>query len=108
MEGKKETWSLLPCPFCGGKPSLEVSPHPGNDSYNRVRITCTKCHAMSNSVMDGMAINGHITETSEAVERAVGSWNQRINKNVSSLRVMAELLEISESGRKSNGRISIP
>lgn len=81
MSDYEKAWSLLSCPFCGGKPTLEVVPHLANDSYNQVRITCTKCHAMACTTMDGQAINGHVTETSEAIERAVASWNRRTEAN---------------------------
>lgn len=45
MNKKKSSWSLLSCPFCGGRPELRIAPHPMNDSFNQILISCTKCGA---------------------------------------------------------------
>lgn len=77
MNKKKSSWSLLSCPFCGGRPELRIAPHPMNDSFNQILISCTKCGARSCTKLDGKDIKGRVTETSEAVENVVSSWNKR-------------------------------
>lgn len=77
MTKMKNSWNLLSCPFCGGRPELIVSPHFMNNSYNQVRIECTKCHVTTKPYMDGSDINGHIISTSDAIKKIVDVWNRR-------------------------------
>lgn len=72
-----EKWSLLPCPFCGGRPELKIFPHPSNKLYNKVEIKCTNCLAQGRTFMDGERMTGGKVEISEAIEAAVSFWNRR-------------------------------
>lgn len=76
-----KSWSMLPCPFCGGKPELRVAPNPLNDSHNNIIIRCPKCNTVQGPRTDGIDIYGHTIETSEVLEKVVSLWNKRVDES---------------------------
>ena len=64
---------LKPCPFCGGKPTLEAS--EDDLKHHAVYVCCYNCGSIGGSA------DGEIEETLEAYIRyAVDAWNRRVNE----------------------------
>lgn len=71
---------LLPCPFCGGKPYIQV--HELSDTCIESRVICRGCHVSTSSECQSWRVfhgDDDLTRTL-AIGRAISSWNRRAKK----------------------------
>lgn len=71
---------LLPCPFCGGKPYIQV--HELSDTCIESRVICRGCHVSTSSECQSWRVfhgDDDLTRTL-AIGRAISSWNRRTKK----------------------------
>lgn len=68
---------LLPCPFCGGRPFIQL--RPTAFGY-RARVVCDRCHVSTTESFSGdvrLAGTGEDVSDLIAVNQAIGLWNMR-------------------------------
>lgn len=69
MEEVKE--ELKPCPFCGGKASLNYERIPGEDKGFWAQVICNSCYGRSGGTWAG--------SYSAAERKEAKAWNRRVN-----------------------------
>lgn len=71
---------LLPCPFCGGKPYIQV--YELSDTCIESRVICRGCHVSTSSECQSWRVfhgDDDLTRTL-AIGRAISSWNRRAER----------------------------
>lgn len=70
---------LQKCPFCGADAKIKVVEHPIKTDCILARVECSKCHARTVEAMTGKIFseNQEYVTLTEAVGKAVNSWNAR-------------------------------
>nr|DAO05031.1 MAG TPA: restriction alleviation protein [Bacteriophage sp.] len=68
---------LKPCPFCGGKASLNYERIPGEDKGFWAQVICNVCHGRSGGTWAGSY------NTAERIE--VKAWNRRANDVINNM-----------------------
>lgn len=71
---------LIPCPFCGGKPYIQV--FEMDDTCVEARVVCRGCHVSTSREYQGWRIcygDDDLTRTL-AIGRAISSWNRRAER----------------------------
>lgn len=69
---------LLPCPFCGGKPYIQV--HELSETCVESRVICRRCHVSTSRDCQSWRVwcgDDEVTRTL-AIGRAISSWNRRV------------------------------
>ena len=69
--GKRMREELKPCPFCGGKASLNYEHIPGEDKGFWAQVICNACHGRSGGTWAG--------SYNAAERKEVKAWNRRAN-----------------------------
>lgn len=64
---EKKMIELKPCPFCGGKATLDIARH-GGSQYDYAEISCKKC---------GLTIRRNIDVEYSAKDEVIKAWNKR-------------------------------
>ena len=75
-----ESDMLLSCPFCGGKPYIQV--FEMDDTCVEARVVCRGCHVSTSREYQGWRIcyrDDDLTRTL-AIGRAISSWNRRAER----------------------------
>lgn len=98
MTQEIELKQLKACPFCGGHPVMKIGDDPFGNGFQIVRISCTQCHAVSNTYSTGQsAFSEHITTLEEAKQSAVKAWNDRCDEE-KRREVFANSLSVAQVG----------
>lgn len=68
---------LLPCPFCGGRPWVQV--HELRDTCVVARVVCGRCHVTTAREFQSWGVShaGDDLTRTLAIGRAISSWNRR-------------------------------
>lgn len=81
---------LKPCPFCGGKASIQQTAYGTTDNAScrlSFAIRCTKCDATAPNASGYVAINlmsdGSLNLWNDDREKAVKAWNRRVSDDKS-------------------------
>lgn len=76
-------YTILPCPFCGGKADLESDTECyGHGDYAKVvRVRCEDCGGSGADVDDRDYELGRCITTEEQKTRAIMAWNRRASGN---------------------------
>ena len=70
--------TILPCPFCGGYPYLELS-HRAYVDGKPEKVTfvrCRRCNARTSKVK--ISDYGHTSCSADASRKAIELWNRRV------------------------------
>lgn len=76
MKFKGLNIALKPCPFCGGDPTIDISPLRGYDPEQEVEIGCWNkgCKVTTNVSVYTLLYD---SDVQKALEEAVRIWNER-------------------------------
>ena len=68
---------LLPCPFCGARPYVQV--HELDDTCVEARVVCPRCHVSTRREYQSWKVSfmGDDLTRTLAIGRAISSWSRR-------------------------------
>lgn len=74
-------YTILPCPFCGGKADFEseTACYGHGDYAKVVRVRCEDCGCAGADVDDRDYELGRCIGTEEQKTRAIAAWNRRVS-----------------------------
>lgn len=75
---QNELFNLLPCPFCGGNPKMEVSVKRETSYGGSVKIYCQECGAHVSTSHFGVSYDGKVISASSVIKLVISRWNKRI------------------------------
>ena len=72
-----ESGLLLDCPFCGGRPYVQV--HELDETCVEARVVCPMCHVSTVRECQGWKVSylGDDLTRTLAIGRAISAWNRR-------------------------------